>query len=74
MVVSRKSIHEREDHASRTIINDLIDKGCRVVVLGTSFVKIAIIYVDTDGPLFLGNRNEVRNPFHQRDKVDKARF
>ena len=38
LVISRKAIHEREDYAPRTIINDLVDEGHRVIVLGTSFV------------------------------------
>jgi hypothetical protein len=63
LVISRKSIHEREYYAPRAIIDDLVDEGHRVVVLGTSFVEISIVNANTNGPLFLSNQNKVGDPF-----------
>jgi hypothetical protein len=63
LVISRKAIHEREDYAPRAIIDDLVDEGHRVVVLGTSFVEISIVNANMDGPLFLSNWNKVGDPF-----------
>jgi hypothetical protein len=74
LVIPRKSIHEREYYAPYAIIDDLVDEGHRVVVLGTSFVEISIINKNTDGPLFFGNQNKVGDPLCQRDGINKARF
>jgi hypothetical protein len=63
LVISRKSTHEREDYAPRAIIDDLVDEGHRVVVLGIGFVEVSIVNANTDGPLFLSNQNKVGDPF-----------
>jgi hypothetical protein len=74
LVISRKTIHERKDYAPCAVIDDLVDEGRRVVVLKTSFVEVSVVNANTDGPLFLSNRNEVGDPFSYRDGIDKARF
>jgi hypothetical protein len=67
-------IHKRENYATNTIINNLVDKGCGVVVFGTSLVRILIINIDANGPLFLSNHNDIGNPFLQWDRINEARF
>ena len=63
LVISRKDNHERKDYAPRAVIDDLVDEGHRVGVLRTSFVEVSIINLNTDGPLFLSDWNEVGDPF-----------
>jgi hypothetical protein len=74
MVISIKSIHKREDGASDEIIDNLVDKGCRVIVLGTIPFKFLIIDTNMNGPLFLGDWDNVGNPFSQSDGINKTRF
>ena len=57
-----KSIHERKHFTSSTIVNNLVDKGSRIVVFWTSKIYIPIIDANSDGSLFFHNRNDVGNP------------
>ena len=56
----------------RTLVNDLVDERCREVVFGTSFVQVVKVRADTNGALFLENRNGVRNPSGVFDGVNET--
>jgi len=47
---------------SRACINNVINVRVRVVFFGISFMKIPIISTDTDGILFLVNRDRIGYP------------
>ena len=49
LIVARKSIHERKDDTSNTIVNDLIDMRGRKVVFWESFVQVSEINTDYNG-------------------------
>lgn len=62
----------KKNFTSGTIIDNLVDKWCRVVVLRIGFVKTPIIDTNPDSPLFLCNGNKIENPFSQRDWINKT--
>jgi hypothetical protein len=58
----------------RAIINNLVDEGRRVIVFQTSLIEISIINANTNGPLLLSDKKNLRNPFRQGDRIDEAIF
>lgn len=46
----------------KTLINDLVNKGCGKFVFGTGFIQVAKIHADTNGALLLENMNLVGYP------------
>ena len=72
LIISRETIHEQKNFKSGAIIDNLVNKGCRVVVLRTCLIKIPIIDTNPDGPLFLCNGNRIGNPFSQRDWINET--
>ena len=71
MYPEKPSTNEKK-FTSSAIIDNLVNKGCRVVVLRTSLVKNPIINTNPDGPLFLCNRNKIGNPFSQWDWINET--
>ena len=71
LIVSEEAIHERKKFTSGTIIYDLVNKWCRVIVLRTCLVNIPIIDTNPNNTLFLGNRNGIGTPFGQRYQINK---
>ena len=63
LVVSRESIHEGKRFASGTIVKNLINERCRIVVFWTSGVQIVIIDANSNSALFFINGNRIGNPF-----------
>ena len=72
LIVAGETIHKREYLTTRTCIYDLINKRCRVVVLGTGFVKVSKVRTNTNSPLLLINRNRVGYPLCQSYGIDKT--
>ena len=73
-IIAREAVHKREDFAASTIIDDLIDEWCGIIVLGTSAIDISIINTNSDSALFFGNRYYIGDPICQGDRVDKTSF
>ena len=71
LIIDQKVIHNGKDNTSNTIINNLVNKMGRVVVLRTSMVKILIIKENTNCALFFPHFNDIRNPFSKRNMVNK---
>ena len=74
LIISRETIHEREDFTSGAIVDNLIDEGGRKVVFGTTFVDIPIINAYTNGALFLVNRDKIGNPVCESHRINKSGF
>jgi hypothetical protein len=72
LIIPGETIHEREDFTFGTIIDNLIDKGGRKVVFGTSFVDIPIINTYMNGALFLINWDKIGNPVYESHQINKA--
>jgi hypothetical protein len=74
LIISRETIHEREDFTVGAVIDNLIDEGGRKVVLWTSFVDIPIINAYTNCTLFLVNRDKIGNPVYDNHWINKDGF
>ena len=74
LIISGKTIHQREDFSSITIVDILVDKGGRKVVFRTRFVNIPIINAHVDCALFLVDWDKIGNPVSERHQVNKAGF
>jgi hypothetical protein len=74
LIISRETIHQREDFTFGTIVDDLVDEGGRKVVFRTSFVNIPIINTHADCALLLVDWDEIENPISESHRVNKARF
>src|SRR5271168_3567328 len=59
LVVTRKTVHERINLATRTLVDELVDKWSGVVVLWTCSVDITVVNADTNGALFFIDRDNV---------------
>jgi hypothetical protein len=57
LVVAREPIHEREDLTIGTIIYDLVNEWCWVVVFWTSLIQISEFGTCSYGALFFINWN-----------------
>ena len=73
-IVSRKSVHERENIVFGTIINDLIDIRGRIVVLRKFFVNIPIFDAYYNSTLLLVNWNNIGHTISQGNKINETRF
>ena len=74
LIISREAVHKREDFTASTIINDLVDEWCGIVVLGTSAIDIPIINAYSDSALFFSHGDNIRDPINERDRVNKPSF
>ena len=74
MIVAREAIHKGEDFSSSTIIDNLVDEWCGVIVLGTSAIDIPIINAYSDSALFLIDKYYIGDPIHEGDGVNKTSF
>lgn len=74
LIVSGETIHKGKNFTTGTIINDLVDKSGRVIVLRTCLIKIPIINTNLDSTSFLSNGHGIGNPFHQRYRINKTNF
>ena len=63
LIVSRKSIHEREDDTSNKVVDNLFDMWSRKIVFRKIFVQVLEIDTDSNGALFFVHRDNVRYPF-----------
>ena len=59
LIISRKVVHKGKYLTSLTLIQNLINKWCRKIILRTSMIKIMEITGYTDRSLFLINQNGV---------------
>ena len=59
LVVSKKDVHKGEYLASRTLIQNLINKWCGKIILRTGTIQVTEICAYTDRSLFLINRNRI---------------
>ena len=59
LIVSGKSIHKGKYLASRTLIQNLINKWCGKIILRTGTIQVMEISAYTDSSLLLINRKEV---------------
>ena len=71
LIVSRKAVHKIKYLASRTLIQDLIDKWCGKIIFKTDTIQVTEISAYADRSLLLINRNRVLNPLRQGNKIDK---
>ena len=74
LVISRKSIHEREDDTSSTFVGNLIDMQSQKIAFGTSFVQVSKIDADSNGALLFIDGDNNRYPFRQGYKINKPSF
>ena len=74
LVISRESIHKREDLISRIVIQYLINEWHGIIVFKTCLIQISKISTDPYFSFLLIHCNWVRNPLYQRDRVYKADF
>ena len=72
LIVSRKAIHKRKYLASRTLIQNLIDKWCGKIIFRTCMIQVTKINAYVDRSLLLINQNGVRNPLCQGNVIDKT--
>jgi hypothetical protein len=72
LIISRETIHQREDFTSNTIVNNLVDEGGRKFVLRTCFVNIPIINAHTNCAFFLVYRDKIGNPVSESHRVNKS--
>ena len=59
LIVSRKAVHKRKYLASRTLIQDLIDKWCGKIIFRTGTIQVMKISAYADRSLLFINRNGV---------------
>lgn len=57
LIIAEEAIHKGINFASCTIIDKLIDEGCREVILGASAIDIAVINTYTDIALLFIHRD-----------------
>jgi hypothetical protein len=74
LIIAGESIHERKDFNVDTVIDDLVNKRGRKVILWTGFVNIQIMNTNTYTTTFLINRYRVGNPFCQSYGINKTGF
>jgi hypothetical protein len=55
LIVTGEDAHEGYDSMTNTCIDDLIDKGCGVILFGTSPIQIKEVCAYMDDPLFLSD-------------------
>ena len=72
LIVSRETIHKRENFTSCSTIYNLIYKWCGIVFLRTGFIEVSKVCTNADSPLLLINRNRIGYPFCQSDGIDKT--
>ena len=71
LIVAKKSINERKDDTSSTVIDDLIDMRSQEIVLRTSLVQFSKIDTDSNSALLFCYRDNVRYPFRQGYRINK---
>ena len=59
LIISEKAIHEGENLATRTLIQDLINKWCGEIVFRIGMIQVTKISAYTDRSLLLINRNGI---------------
>ena len=74
LVISWKTIHEREGLATCTFINDLVDEQCGKIIFGTSLFQIMEVGTYTNRALFFIDRHGVWHPLRQLYGVDETDF
>ena len=62
LIVARKSIHEQKYFASNTIVDNMVNKGSKIVLFWIRNINIPIIDTHSDGSLFFHDKNNVGNP------------
>ena len=58
LVVTRKTVHKRVHFTSGTLITELVNEGCGVVILGIGSMNITVINTDPDGALLFIHRDD----------------
>lgn len=74
LVVSRKAIHKRIYLTPSTLINELVNERCGVVIFWAGSINTAIIDTDMNSTLFFIHRDNVRDPICEWDGVNEASF
>jgi hypothetical protein len=74
LIIAGETVHQGEYFTLGTVVNNLVNERGWIIVFGTSFVYIPIIYTNTDRALFLVNRNKIGHPINQSHRIDKASF
>ena len=59
LIISRKTVNEREYLTSHTLIQNLINKRCGKIILRTGAIQVTEISAYTDHSLFLINQNRI---------------
>ena len=75
LIVAKEPIHKGKYVTSRTIIDDLVNERCWVIVLGTRFGQIYMEFsAYMIGSLLFVYWNEVWYSLGQRDRLDEPFF
>ena len=74
LVIPRKPIHKGKNVTPSIVINDLINKRSRIIILRASMVNVTVINTDMNGTLFIIYRNNIGNPLCQGNQIDKTSF
>jgi len=72
LIITREAIHEGEDFAVDIVIDDLVDEWGGIVVLGTNFIYIPVIYAYSNCSLFICDWYDIGHPFNQRDMINET--
>ena len=70
--ISRKSIHKRKYFTANTIINNLVNKWGRKIILRKSTIDVLVINTLMHCSLFLHDKNNIGNPISKRNSVNKT--
>ena len=74
LVISRKSILEGKGLMSSARIDDLVNERCLETVFGTCPIKVAEVYVNTNGTLFFIHGNRIRNPSYVCNGINEVGY
>ena len=74
LIIFGETIHKGEYIASRTLIQNMINKWCGKIVLMTGMIQIMEIGTYADHSLLLINRNRIRNTLREGKGIYKTSF
>jgi len=72
LIISGENIHEWIDFTTNTVINNLVNEWGQIIFLQTSAINISIIDAYTDCAMFLHDRDNMKYPINERNKVDET--
>jgi hypothetical protein len=70
LIIARESIHKGKYLTSNTLVNNIINEGCREVVYKTRFIQICKLHGHMNSSLLFIHGNRVGYPFDNGSRVD----